>query len=541
MKRLSDTGKSDEDHHDRLYFGGLPSVRDLKFLYEGGTDAILYIGSVGDGVKHGLMPIPNREAAKATCAEVGLLFGEISYTDGFTTENIDGIIDFLDFALKHTGQSDPNNAAVANGPVYVVAEDPRVAIEALQLFRANRGLIPSPTPVTIAQQDMNNHGFEMSDTTLAKICSTLGETTCEKLSLPTDVVVTAEQGLQYHWLKYLFQIGKVGVFDAGQIQKFHVKALQDANIKSVINMRIAEPINMINVAKAVGIATTGAADWVAANAGLVIDSDRPTSYVCQYPDDITTTEYKDCTENGFNFETKNPLEWGDDNALNPADEGVDLEAAGISYFHIPVSSMAKPDSIPFDAETFKMYGDQFIAAINKAEELGGNVLFHCTIGYRTGAFPTALLGALVEGGATVEYPSRVYTPDAAAPQLSYDQMANMMHGWGYDVKDQVTGHRFELGSDLLFSTLDTLKFDGSVDWATGRVTGKIITRPACSATTYATEAEAIACSTDNAAHAMGDKWMPGATHKKDSEKDSAIVLSANLICAALALVVAMLA
>jgi hypothetical protein len=248
MNRLSDTGKSDADHHDRLYFGGLPSERDLKFLYEGDTDAILYIGNVGEGVKHGLMPIPTTEAAAEACSEAGILHHTVGSTD-LTSTDIDMVTLFLDFALANTGQSDVNNAAVTNGPVYVVSEDPRVAMEALQIFRARKGLIPAPA-VTVAQQDMNNHGFDMSAGTLASICTALSETTCAQLSLPADVVAVAEQGLEHHWLKYLFQIGKVGVFDAGQIQKFHVKALQDANIKSVINMRIAEPINMINVAQA---------------------------------------------------------------------------------------------------------------------------------------------------------------------------------------------------------------------------------------------------------------------------------------------------
>lgn len=485
MKRLSDTGKSDEDHHDRLYFGGLPSERDIKFLYEGGTDAILYIGQVGAGVTHGLMPIPTTAESAAIAKEVGILSHTVDA--GLETADVDKIAAFLDFALENTGQSDAANPKVTNGPVYVVSENPVDAIEALQAYRARKNLIPTTDGATVqvqAQRDIQNHGFDMSLEAFKAVCRE-GKLTCadsELTKIEGGVVAVAEQGLKYHWLKYLFQIGKVGVFDAGQIQKFHVKALKEANIKSVINMRIVEPINMINVAKAVGIHATGAADWAKANPGLIIDSTRPNSYVCQYPDNITTTEYTACAENGHNFETKNPLEWGDDKALNPADEGKDLEAAGISYFHLPVSTGALPTPIPFDAAAFKKYSAQFIAAVNKAQEEGGHVLFHCTIGYRTGAFPTALLGALVEGGVTVEYPSRKYTADTAAPQLTYTEMANMMHGWGYDVKDQVTGHRFELGSDLLFSTLKTLKFNGTVDWTTGKVTGDIVDRPTAAAT-----------------------------------------------------------
>ena len=106
------------------------------------------------------------------------------------------------------------------------------------------------------------------------------------------------------------------------------------------------------------------------------------------------------------------------------------------------------------------------------------MLFHCTIGYRTGAFPTALLGLLTRGAkANYEPQTRAIVPAADAAGLSQDELNDMMHSWGYDVKDKQTGHRFEVGTDKLFTELSQLEFKGTVDWDTAAITGSIAAVP----------------------------------------------------------------
>jgi len=272
----------------------------------------------------------------------------------------------------------------------------------------------------------------------------------------------------------------VGVFDAGQIQTYHVKALQDANIKVIINMRQGmddengvwsatpqEPINLLNLGfspATKGISNTGEAEFEAANAALVIDDTRSPSWVCSYPDGIGSEDYVQCEDNTeYNFESKNTLEWGDNVGQNAKTEGEELEAAGIKYFHLPVGPMMSPP-VPFNEDTFLKYGPDFIAAVNAAREAGGHVLFHCTIGYRTGAFPTALLGLITE------------EPAHYTPMLTRTEMNNMMHGWGYDVADELTGHVFEVGTNALFGGLSSLQFGGTTDWSTGELTGSVVAR-----------------------------------------------------------------
>ena len=95
--------------------------------------------------------------------------------------------------------------------------------------------------------------------------------------------------------------------------------------------------------------------------------------------------------------------------------------------------------IPFNPDAFQRYSTEFVEAVNAAQAAGGHVLFHCTIGYRTGAFPTALLGLLTED------------PTHYKPMLSRVEMNSLMHGWGYDVADEQTGHIFEVGTNSVFN------------------------------------------------------------------------------------------
>jgi hypothetical protein len=138
----------------------------------------------------------------------------------------------------------------------------------------------------------------------------------------------------------------------------------------------------------------------------------------------------------------------------------------MTYMHLPVGGDMDP-AIPFNPEAFLRYAPQFIEAVNAAQVAGGHVLFHCTIGYRTGAFPTGLLGVITETDTT--------------PQLTRAEMNDMMHGWGYDVADESTGHVFEVGTNSMFAGLPNYKFTGTVDWQTGRIDGSIAAREQASA------------------------------------------------------------
>jgi hypothetical protein len=263
MKRMSDTGGTDEDHHDRLYFGGRPSERDMKLMYEAGVDAVLSLETSTDATRDtmGVQPLPTTTEAEAIAAEAGMLYHTIAAADYTSIEGVNEIAAFLDFALESTGQE-----SSGNGPVYVHDARGFNAVGAVQLFRARRGLIAQgdATSVTAkAIQEAERHGFTLNAEVIQAIAREAGEVydaATMSVTMTAAQQSTATTAIQnYHWLKYLYNIGPVGVFDAGQIQKFHVSALRDANIKVIINMRQGqevdgawsagpqEPINLLNL------------------------------------------------------------------------------------------------------------------------------------------------------------------------------------------------------------------------------------------------------------------------------------------------------
>jgi protein tyrosine phosphatase (PTP) superfamily phosphohydrolase (DUF442 family) len=146
------------------------------------------------------------------------------------------------------------------------------------------------------------------------------------------------------------------------------------------------------------------ATWLADDTPLtggaqhIVDGDRPNDWAGG--DDV-------------NFEVLNSHEFGDSIGYNQAIEAAAWEAAEVEYHHLPVGG----GEGAYDAETLVEYADDMIEAINSATEQGGHVLFHCRTGYRTGAFPAALLAAV---GAD--------TPDAISARmasLGYDDAGNI--------------------------------------------------------------------------------------------------------------------
>jgi hypothetical protein len=136
-KRMADSGGDDADHHDRLYFGSTPTVRDLKYLYESGFDAVLSLSTAtAAGLQAGKVPTPTTAEAAAVAAEAGLLYHTLSAADFSSADGVNEVAAFLDFALANLGQ------ASGNGPIYVHdAGSGADAAAAVQLFRAKRSLI----------------------------------------------------------------------------------------------------------------------------------------------------------------------------------------------------------------------------------------------------------------------------------------------------------------------------------------------------------------------------------------------------------------
>ena len=297
MKRMADTGEADADHGDRLHFGGTPSERDMKLMYEAGVDAVLSLttNSVGS---MGIMPLPSTTQAIAVAKEAGMLYHTLAASSYFSSAGVDEIATFLDFALNNTGQK-----SSGNGPLYVSDSRGLKAAVAVQLFRARRKLITKGTASSVTAKaivEVEHHGVSPTVDEIKAIAREAGETydsSKMKVSMSTVAAKTAKDSIKaYHWLKYLYNIGGVGVFDAGQIQTFHVKALKEANIKVIINMRQGqevngawsgkpqEPINLLNLGfggPTKNISNVGESAYNASKYSLIIDDSRPPSW-CEF-------------------------------------------------------------------------------------------------------------------------------------------------------------------------------------------------------------------------------------------------------------------
>jgi hypothetical protein len=185
----------------------------MKLMYEAGVDAVLSLDTTTSAGVMGVMPLPTSADSAAVAAEAGMLYHTVAAADYTTTAGVDEIAAFMDFALANTGQ-----ASSGNGPIFVYDSRGVNAVAAVQLFRARRNLITADagsTKTAKAIEEAENHGFTLTATVVQAIARETGETydaTTMAGSMNTVAQATATEGIMgYHWLKYLYNIGNVGI------------------------------------------------------------------------------------------------------------------------------------------------------------------------------------------------------------------------------------------------------------------------------------------------------------------------------------------
>lgn len=397
-KRLTNTG----EHSERFYIGGQPSLRDLKMLYEEGFSTVYSLWNFGEQRMMGDQPLPTTAEAAKVAEEAGLLYGvwtEGEKGDWMSKEAVDHIEEVVDKGLK------------LKGPIYLNCYIGRTACQAMQAYRARKGIIAAGKGESVtaaAMRECGAHGFRFDNKAFAEaIAREAGEDFAAiEAELPlvesaadypdgADAAPEGADGIwwkgdqkyglsQYHWLKYLAKINEATrIFDAGQIHKAHVKAIKEANIGVVVNMRKSneaqEETNLLNIGKDPK-QSEGRQDpaFISSEKGkaYITDASRPASWVND--------------ANGeYNFESLSEEEFGDAGGYNEALERVYVKSAGLEYFHLPVGKN-------YSADALQSYSAPMIEAINVAVAQKKSILFHCRTGYRTGSFPTALRG-VVEG------------------------------------------------------------------------------------------------------------------------------------------------
>ncbi|KAH3821010.1 uncharacterized protein LOC127880713 [Dreissena polymorpha] len=170
----------------------------------------------------------------------------------------------------------------------------------------------------------------------------------------------------------------------GQVRKCDVKILEQTGFKAIINMRLGvthngqpsqEPTALLNV------------------------KDEPTTYgnsTTPPRQDLKTLETNKINEHHssdyiskksrINYETENPLEFGDDIGYNEDAEEEVVMKTSLKYYHIPI-----PPNSTFTASMFSQIRDTLI----QAGQLGP-VMLHCSDGRRVAYFGV-LAAAIHEG------------------------------------------------------------------------------------------------------------------------------------------------
>jgi protein tyrosine phosphatase (PTP) superfamily phosphohydrolase (DUF442 family) len=201
----------------------------------------------------------------------------------------------------------------------------------------------------------------------------------------------------------------------------------------------------------------------------------------------------------------------------------------IRYVNLPVGGSINPG---YNAAGLVEYSDELIEAINHATAEGGAILFHCRTGYRTGAFPSALLAALgLQAG---------------------DEVAERMANMGYD-DATIEGKNME---KILAGVADTtwIPADPPAGSPTGTIAGSLVKNcvgswSACGAdctdktytVTTVADVGGAACpaaDADTAVCAPGDGDCPAAVDEVEPQVSGAAAASvvATLVAAVVGLI-----
>ena len=351
---------------EKVHFGGAPTVREVKLLHEQGFDAIYAL-------------VSGSADAKAAAVEAGMMYKEgVGSPD--TDASIDDVAAFVAFVEANT-----------DGYVYLHCGCGRWSGAAVQFQKAKTGVT---TDSAVALNEMNDHGYGMTAAFVTKL-KTLTATNGEETVL--EEVGTKMCGENNYWkAKYLGKFGSTELYDAGQIYSNEVSDIAGA-FASVVNMRKSdaaqETTTLLNVIdnKYAYDGADGSGSWA--------DTWEVKSYLdadCD-DDELTTSCFKvdknrpNTWISGMsttNVELVNTFEFGNMGGYSQSIESAALTDAGLDYTHLPIGSNYTLDS-------FLAYSEQMIGAINTATAADKKaVLFHCRTGYRTGAFPSVLIGAL---------------------------------------------------------------------------------------------------------------------------------------------------
>ncbi|XP_077997766.1 uncharacterized protein LOC144450893 [Glandiceps talaboti] len=211
------------------------------------------------------------------------------------------------------------------------------------------------------------HEYETDDRVTSLVSTITGQRLDEKAAEPSGDLPDWKK---YWPAKYVSST----FFDAGQIWRSHIPRIKEAGFKAVVNMRKGltmpnsapsqEEVTLINVQDDTGSYAKGGRQFILRLLETQKDPNKTTDYI--YPGSPWTVELQ------------NDEEFGDKVGYNVNLEKVEVEKAGLKYYHIPAPVPCAQGCL-----------DIFHANKERLMEIAkqhGPVLMHCTLGYRTGFF-----------------------------------------------------------------------------------------------------------------------------------------------------------
>ena len=215
-----------------------------------------------------------------------------------------------------------------------------------------------------------SHGLDFSADNLRIIIANLTGEPIEPN--PTVPELHAKNTFGYWHAKYIHK----NIYIAGQILTSQTSAISGVGFKSIVNTRKGtltrqgsqeipsqEETNLINVKSNTGVYADGGRQSTARLLATRIVTTRPNGWIS-----VNST---------VNYDSRNPLEYGDNIGYNENLEKASVEAAGFNYLHVPIDG----------AWEWADHRDSLMAASQK-----GLVLFHSENSTRA-----AILGLLAAG------------------------------------------------------------------------------------------------------------------------------------------------
>ena len=169
-------------------------------------------------------------------------------------------------------------------------------------------------------QSLIEKGYDphTDDDFVLNVANTIGKEALTNEDIPAyPSTLTTSEWCSNYWLLHPVH---GNVFISGQIQNNHIPLIEKAGVNDVINLRRAsgEEVTLLNVEDQTGEERQKTVNLESHR----IDPSKPTTYIS--------------SNATLNYDSRNPLEWGDEIGYNGTLQELDFESSTLNYHHAPI-------------------------------------------------------------------------------------------------------------------------------------------------------------------------------------------------------------